>query len=115
MADLGLKRYTFNTLLGVREALINAVGHGAKENPHTEVCLFATLDKDTLTIKIKDPGEGFDWKGIIGSSKERLQKNGNMIPERGRGICILMHYFDSISFNKKGNEVEMHLSVDNKQ
>lgn len=114
MEDSGFEKAAFNIILGVREALINAVGHGAQENPLEEVCLIASLESDALVIKIKDSGEGFDWKKIIGTTGNRLSKHNNIIPERGRGINILLHYFDSVSFNQAGNEVEMHLLIDSR-
>lgn len=111
--DHDLDEFVFNILLGVRETLINAVAHGAQEDPALEVHLLARSDEDSLLIRVRDPGPGFDWRKQLCTPVEVEKIPMAKIAERGRGLCILMSYFDSISFNEKGNEIELHISLPN--
>jgi anti-sigma regulatory factor (Ser/Thr protein kinase) len=99
--------------LGVREALTNAIVHGALRIPTREdglTGLTAHLDAVETTevpsgsievvvsaergsIAIGDPGAGFDWRRVPA--------------RRGHGLAVLHAVFAHVSWNARGNEVRL--------
>jgi anti-sigma regulatory factor (Ser/Thr protein kinase) len=64
------------------------------------------------TFRIRDEGEGFDWKiHQAAKGEEGLEET------HGRGIAMASHYLGNLSYNEKGNEVSFeirHLSREGK-
>lgn len=64
------------------------------------------------TFRIRDEGEGFDWKiHQAATGEEGLEET------HGRGIAMASHYLGNLSYNEKGNEVSFeirHLSREGK-
>lgn len=103
-----LQEFSFAVLLGAREALTNAICHGAKQGSGQEIAITVQREESALVIRVTDPGEGFDWKRIIGEKLAAIQQPSEL-SNRGRGLGILLHYFDGVSFSPKGNVVELQL------
>ena len=101
---IGLKKYEFQTLTVLREALCNAVLHGSHNDPDKKVSLNIKFNKACLILEIEDQGDGFDWKN---------QQNAIPDPrvEGGRGLAIMKHQFGDIKFNKKGNKLILTLDI----
>jgi anti-sigma regulatory factor (Ser/Thr protein kinase) len=98
-------RERFAVELLLREALNNAIVHGCLGKIGSEVhCELAAVDGG-VRIRVRDPGDGFDW---------RAQLNGRprSLAESGRGVEILTRYATTVAFSEKGNEVEMIRSFD---
>ena len=90
------ERFALELLL--REALTNAICHGAKQA--SEVwCEIERMD-DGVAMRVSDPGEGFDWR-------QRMEAAAVPLAESGRGIAILLRYASAVRFNESGNWVEM--------
>ncbi|NQU63971.1 MAG: ATP-binding protein [SAR324 cluster bacterium] len=100
MSENGFDSSSFDTLLGVREALTNAVLHGSKMDSNRDVSFSIEADAKRLLIRVTDSGSGFDWR-------EAEKKVALSTDTHGRGIRILGQYFDSYRFNEIGNEVEL--------
>jgi len=100
LARQGLGEVQFDIMLGVREGLVNAVRHGARLMADQKVSLQITAQPEWIRIRVTDSGDGFDWRAANLSCPAVFQ-------EGGRGICIMHHYFDMVSFNERGNEVVM--------
>ncbi len=96
----GLEHEFFPTLLAVREALANAVIHGASEDASQVVNMRLNLDPNGMTLAVADKGNGFDW---------RAQSLGAPDPEStsGRGLLIMAQYFDQVVYNDAGNQVTL--------
>lgn len=97
------------TKIAVREALNNAIEHGAFP-VHIE---FTNLPTRELVIKVTDQGQGFLAKEKI----ELIRKKGADLlldergyEERGRGIYIMFKAVNQVIFNDKGNEVSLVIS-----
>lgn len=93
----GLSDYAFSVLLAMREALANAVIHGSKEDAAKLVTYDLHYDGSELEMRVEDQGPGFIWK-----------RSAELSPPDtpgGRGLAILQHYFDTVTFNERGNAI----------
>ena len=93
-----LQHISFAILLGIREALTNAIQHGSGLDPEKEIRFSLARRGDTLTLMTVDQGPGFNWRQAAKVEAENLS-------ESGRGISILYHYFEEVQFNEAGNEL----------
>jgi len=120
-------------VLGISEMLINAVEHGnlgitydeksdlnnsgewenevikrqnLDENKHKNVSVDYSKNENQIILKIKDEGNGFDWKEYLEISPSRATDN------HGRGIAMSkIMSFSDIKYNNIGNEVECLLDL----
>jgi len=89
--------------LALQEALANAVVHGAKEDPSKVVeCIVACDEQRGMLIIVRDPGEGFDPKGIPSCTVGE-----NLYSNHGRGIFLINQLMDEVKFRKNGTEIHM--------
>jgi serine/threonine-protein kinase RsbW len=89
--------------LSLQEALANAVVHGAKEDPTKVVeCLVACDEESGVLIIVRDPGEGFDPKGIPSCTLGE-----NLYSKHGRGIFLINQLMDEVQFRNNGTEIHM--------
>jgi anti-sigma regulatory factor (Ser/Thr protein kinase) len=98
LIDAGLEKQVFGILLGLREALNNAVLKGSQQNRHKTVLYHIEHQRDRLILKVEDEGEGFDWRRHLGKQLMPTE-------ETGKGVPILERYFETIWFNEKGNKL----------
>ncbi len=89
---------------GIQEMLINAIEHGNQLDESKTVKVKIEVIKDYLRIIIKDQGSGFNWYKKALKEFE-IEKEVEIINDRGRGIRIANQIFDSICYNQKGNHV----------
>jgi serine/threonine-protein kinase RsbW len=104
LEEHSLQEACFRVLLGLREALNNAVKHGSGLDPAKSVQLELVLEPDLLRLRVRDEGAGFAWS-------ERLRREPEVFADSGRGLLILQSYFDSLGFNEQGNEMVATLSL----
>jgi serine/threonine-protein kinase RsbW len=89
--------------LALQEALANAVVHGAKEDPNKIVeCIVACDQQRGVLIIVRDPGEGFDPKGIPSCTMGE-----NLYSNHGRGIFLINQLMDEVKFRNNGTEIHM--------
>ncbi len=82
------------------ELLVNAITHGNKKNCSKRVVVGHIIDRTKATVAIMDEGTGFDPSVIPDPTlPENLEK------PCGRGLFIVRHYVESITFNETGNRV----------
>lgn len=67
-----------------------------------KIFISSYLDKKIFKVKIKDQGNGFNWKEYI--KKLETDINFNVY---GRGIKIIKNAFDEVYWNDVGNEIIM--------
>jgi anti-sigma regulatory factor (Ser/Thr protein kinase) len=91
----------FAVELLAREALINAVLHGAgsAEDGAREVWCEVEWIGCGVAVRVHDSGPGFDWRHYLHSEPD-------VEAESGRGIPILRRYTSALRFNQKGNQLE---------
>lgn len=89
--------------LALREALANAVIHGAKEDPNKTVeCLVSREEGRGILIVVRDPGEGFSPEAI-----PSCVMGENVYSHHGRGIFLINQLMDKVEFRKNGTEIHM--------
>jgi len=79
--------------------LSNAVEHGNRHQPDRNVYFKLNLKMDKITVHIRDEGNGFDSK--------TAGKEANGLKGLHRGLHLIHHLMDEVSFNTKGNEINL--------
>ena len=73
---------------------------GASENAGTYIELEFNVANDTVQIRIRDQGQGFDWTPYLDFDPDRA------FDPHGRGIAVArLSSFDDLEYIGKGNEV----------
>ncbi len=82
------------------EMLTNAIIHGNGGDPRKKVLLFYKVTDNEAAVSVVDEGKGFDF----GSVPDPLLPE-NLIRDHGRGLFIIRHYLDEVTFNETGNRI----------
>jgi serine/threonine-protein kinase RsbW len=93
-------------LVAVTEAVNNGIIHGNKSDESKAVTIVCGMKGKTLTVKIKDEGEGFDPSGISNPLHD-----DNLLRTGGRGVFLMKAFMQSVKYNKKGNEVTLVMKM----
>ena len=89
-------------LMGVTEAVTNAIYHGNKSDATKKIDLSYQYDTDKIIFFISDEGKGFDYYNLPDpTAPENLEKTS------GRGIYLMQHLSDQLIFANNGSTVEM--------
>ncbi len=83
------------------EAITNAMEHGNEWDPAKKVIVTVNAYPDNMRISITDEGKGFNTAKIASNPTRR-----GRLSIRGRGIYII-NQFCKISWNKKGNRINL--------
>lgn len=91
-----------NIMVAVTESVNNAIRHGNKNDKKKNVHLSLSLNENLIKFVIKDEGIGFDYHNLPDpTAPENLDKPS------GRGIFLMKHLSDEVTFKKEGSEVEL--------
>jgi serine/threonine-protein kinase RsbW len=93
-------------LVSVTEAVNNGIIHGNKNDATKHVTLTCSMKGRTLTVKVKDDGEGFVPDAIANPLHEE-----NLLNTGGRGVFLMKAFMQSVKYNSKGNEVTMVMKL----
>ena len=107
--ELGFDQEKINgLLLAVTEATTNAIIHGNKNNKLKLVRISVFVEGNTLIIKIKDEGKGFD-PSIVPDPTDAE----NLLKDSGRGLYLMRIYMDGLSYNQtpEGTETILTLNI----
>jgi serine/threonine-protein kinase RsbW len=77
--------------LAVHEAVINAITHGNKRAEDKQVDVKFIIEKDGLTITVRDRGEGFDVSDLPDPTDA-----DNLLKPSGRGIFYMRTFMDEV-------------------
>jgi serine/threonine-protein kinase RsbW len=80
--------------LSVRESVINAIKHGNKLDSNKAVDVTFLISEESITISVRDYGEGFDPKHI----PDPLDPT-NLLNPSGRGIFYMRTFMDEVDFS----------------
>lgn len=80
--------------IALTEVVSNAIYHGNRQDPTKQVEVWVSVQKNQVTIRVKDQGEGFDPSSL----KDPLSPE-NLLRDRGRGIFILRALMDEVKFD----------------
>ncbi len=89
--------------LSLREALANAVLHGNQNDPAKRVLIACFCECGThggLHIVVRDEGDGFDLNAVPDPTGAESIHSWH-----GRGIYLMRHFMDEISYAHEGSEV----------
>jgi serine/threonine-protein kinase RsbW len=75
--------------MAVREALINAIWHGNKNDAAKSVWLRFEISKDRLEIRVRDQGNGFNPAEVPNPCLSE-----NLLKFSGRGIFLIRTFMD---------------------
>ena len=95
---LSHRRIQFNLRTALAEALANAILYGNRQDPAKLVHVRVELGREGVRIQVTDDGAGFDPSSVPDpTTAENLER------EEGRGLFVLRHLVDHVTFNEKGN------------
>ncbi len=84
-----------NIGLAVREAVINAMLHGNRQDPALNVDLTLAVIQDGLEATVRDRGAGFDPDGTPDPTK-----GNNIMRTSGRGLLLIRAFVDKVEFEE---------------
>ena len=93
------RRQIFAVHLAAEEALVNAIKHGNRYDPHKTVRVSCKVSPECVQIQITDQGEGFDPQTVPDPTREE-----NLGVPHGRGILLMRNFVD-VQYNDTGNQV----------
>ncbi len=89
--------------IALDEAIANAVIHGNSGDEAREILVRCYLhDDETLEIRIRDEGHGFDVSQLPDPTHD-----DNILNPHGRGVFLIRQYMDAVTFNPRGNEIRI--------
>ncbi|HEY3930010.1 MAG TPA: ATP-binding protein [Candidatus Koribacter sp.] len=88
--------------LSLREALANAIKHGANGDSSKTVECRVSCGPQGILIVVRDPGNGFDPNSV----PDPLAGE-NIYSNHGRGIFLINKLMDEVKFEKNGTEIHM--------
>lgn len=93
----------FNKIqLAVNEAVVNAIVHGNQGEITKKVWVTIREQASNIEIKVKDEGSGFNPDSIADPTDE-----DNLLKIGGRGIFLIKHLADEVTFEENGTLVNM--------
>jgi serine/threonine-protein kinase RsbW len=95
--------YYGNILMAILEAVKNAIIHGNKKNPEKQVRLSFKSVPNGLCFTIKDQGDGFDFRNV----PSPIEVGDGLTENIGKGIFLIRSLADQVSYNSKGNVIEI--------
>jgi serine/threonine-protein kinase RsbW len=91
--------------LVIKEAIVNAIIHGNKEDKEKNVTVSYNILNQDLHVNIQDEGNGIPVSNKI---KENINDE-DLLKESGRGIILMKHLCKDVIFNKTSIELIMEL------
>lgn len=93
----------FEVEMAVREALANAILHGAKNDPSKQVqCVVACDEARGMLLVVRDPGQGFDPSRLPSPIQGQ-----HLFSEHGRGLYLINQLMDDVRYERGGTEIHM--------
>ena len=97
------KASRFAVRLALAEAIANAFHHGHEHLPASlPITVEFVVDAAKVVIHVEDQGPGFDPGTIPDPTLDE-----NIEKTTGRGLMLIRAYMSRVSYNAKGNRVEM--------
>jgi serine/threonine-protein kinase RsbW len=96
-------------VMAAREAVINAILHGNRQEAEKRVLVEVDLDGSDLVVRVEDEGRGFDPDSLPDPTAPE-----NLLRPSGRGIFMMRQFADSIEYSfpaKRGTVVTMRKRI----
>lgn len=99
-------------IIGLGEALDNAITHGNKLNKEKSVYIECAVDKDKICCAVTDEGNGFKHEDYLAIPMEEFQpqmliKKAARGKIGGLGIGLMRKCMDEVYFNESGNKITL--------
>ena len=92
----------FSIKLALEEAIVNAIKHGNQMDRRKVVRVSYRVLPHRFDVKIVDEGPGFDPEDVPDpTAPENLER------PCGRGLLLMRHYMNEVTFHPPGNVVSM--------
>ena len=106
-AEIGVNEEKYgNILIALTEAVNNAIHHGNLLDPEKITTVQCKQNNQKLTFLVKDEGVGFDYENLPDpTDPENIEK-----PD-GRGIYLMKHLSDELSFENNGSCIEISFEL----
>lgn len=95
-----------NILIAITEAVNNAIHHGNKSNPMSEVKVTFDLNEQELSCTVEDEGAGFNYDNLPDPTDPK-----NIEKPHGRGVFLMRNLCDDITFTEEGSAVKMVFNI----
>ncbi len=82
--------------VAVREAVANAMIHGNRRDPGTQVTVEIATAGDQAIIRVHDRGEGFDPAAVADPRTPE-----NVLKDSGRGILFMKSFADEVEYSAR--------------
>lgn len=104
------RRYEF--IIGLGEALDNAIIHGNKRDPDKFVEVDCIIDESKISCVINDEGTGFDHKKHLAVpmsefDPKALVHKASKGKINGLGLGLIRKCIDEVHFNERGNQITL--------
>lgn len=104
--ELGFEEEDLHRIgMAVRECMVNAVVHGNRYNARKKVHFQVLKSAGSMTIVIRDEGEGFELQSLPDPLAEE-----NLLRQSGRGLLLIRAFMDDLTIERvspQGTEVRM--------
>jgi serine/threonine-protein kinase RsbW len=99
----GTHKDNFALETALREALVNAIVHGNRQNSNKLVRVKCRCSSDgDVSIRVEDEGCGFDSQNVPDPTSAN-----NLLRPHGRGIYLMRALMDEVDFEQGGSVVHM--------
>ena len=96
-------------VMSIREAVINAILHGNRQEPDKRVLVAVDVEGPDLVVRVEDEGSGFDPDSLPDPTAPE-----NLLRPSGRGIFMMRQFADSIEYSfpsERGTVVTMRKRI----
>ena len=93
-------------LVALTEAVNNGFQHGNKANPTKHIEVTFKVKDNKIFFTVKDEGPGFDYTTLPDPTDPK-----NIEKPTGRGIFLMRHLADGVSFEDKGTKVILEFNL----
>jgi serine/threonine-protein kinase RsbW len=92
----------FGIRLALEEALVNAIKHGNQMDRAKKVSIAYAVKPERFEVRITDEGGGFDPGDVPDpTAAENIER------PCGRGLMLMRHYMNEVTFHGSGNTLSM--------
>ncbi len=96
-----------NVLIAIIEAVTNAIVHGNKLDDTKKVNIKIEYARPYLIVRVADEGKGFPFDQVPDPTKP-----DNVEKPDGRGVFLMRHLADDITFDKGGAIVNLKFKIE---
>lgn len=92
----------FGVHMAMEEAVMNAIKHGNQRDDKKCVKVNVKTTRELFWARVEDEGPGFDPECVPDPTLDE-----NIEKSCGRGVMLMRHYMDEVTYNPVGNIVEL--------